>query len=260
MNFKYNYFCFLFAKWTDESAWYYRVVVRFGKYVGTAGTNATYRHCKSPLFTSLLPVLSHPPIRSPSRLYHRSRPTLLPLLPFIPFSPQVSSSTITLSLSTLQHFTKGAKPLFPPFHFYLPFPLSLPFLFSCSVHPFIPLSLIVLPEVGTRNFLFESAIAIPQLEGSTSAIAIPQLFKEMLLRNSAIAMFLKSATWELYFRNFRRIFGREIRSIHDKKFGGQKISCYCPFKASFWFPKKQTVLKIVFLDFLNPSWAEEKGL
>jgi hypothetical protein len=37
--------------------------------------------------------------------------------------------------------------------------------------------------VGTRNFFFESAIAILQLEESTSAIAIPQLFKEMLLRN-----------------------------------------------------------------------------
>jgi hypothetical protein len=31
-------------------------------------------------------------------------------------------------------------------------------------------------ELGTRNFSFESAIAIPQLEGSTSAIEIPQLF------------------------------------------------------------------------------------
>jgi hypothetical protein len=33
------------------------------------------------------------------------------------------------------------------------------------------------------TFFFESAIAIPQLEGSTSTIAIPQLSKEMLLRN-----------------------------------------------------------------------------
>jgi phage terminase large subunit-like protein len=41
------------------------------------------------------------------------------------------------------------------------------------------------------NFFYESAIAIPQLEGSTSTIAILQLFKEMLLhnRNSAIAIF-----------------------------------------------------------------------
>ncbi len=41
---------------------------------------------------------------------------------------------------------------------------------------------------GHAQLFFESPIAIPQLEGSTSAIAIPQLFKEMLLhnRNSAI--------------------------------------------------------------------------
>ncbi len=39
---------------------------------------------------------------------------------------------------------------------------------------------------GHAQLFFESAIAIPQLEGSSSAIAIPQLFKDMLLRNSAI--------------------------------------------------------------------------
>jgi hypothetical protein len=49
------------------------------------------------------------------------------------------------------------------------------------------------------QLFFESAIAIPQLEGSISAIAIPQLFIEMLLRNrnSAIPQsqfFLMSAT------------------------------------------------------------------
>ncbi len=65
---------------------------------------------------------------------------------------------------------------------------------------------------------FESAIAIPQLEGSTSAIAIPQLLKKCC---SATLQFrnrnffwspqlqvrnFKSATWELQFRNFRHIF------------------------------------------------------
>jgi hypothetical protein len=30
-----------------------------------------------------------------------------------------------------------------------------------------------------------------------------------------------------------------------------KIRCYCPFKASFWFPQKQTVLKILLIAFLN---------
>ncbi len=36
---------------------------------------------------------------------------------------------------------------------------------------------------GHAQLFFESAIAIPQFEGGTSAIAIPQLVKEMLLRN-----------------------------------------------------------------------------
>jgi hypothetical protein len=60
---------------------------------------------------------------------------------------------------------------------------------------------------GYAQLLFESAIAIPELKGSTSAIAIPQLFKEMLFRNrnSAIAILsdfrnFKSATLELHFR------------------------------------------------------------
>jgi hypothetical protein len=56
-------------------------------------------------------------------------------------------------------------------------------------------------RAGHAQLFFESAIAIPQLVGSTSAIAIPQLFKAMLIRNrnSAIANFsevrnFKSAT------------------------------------------------------------------
>jgi hypothetical protein len=40
---------------------------------------------------------------------------------------------------------------------------------------------LVLDLHGHAQLFFESAIAIPQLDGSTSAIAIPQLFKEMLL-------------------------------------------------------------------------------
>jgi hypothetical protein len=34
-----------------------------------------------------------------------------------------------------------------------------------------------------------------------------------------------------------------------KKFGGKKISCYCPFKADFWFPEKQKVITIFLVDF-----------
>ncbi len=63
---------------------------------------------------------------------------------------------------------------------------------------------------GHAQLFFDSARATTQLEGCTSAIRIPQLLKEMLLRNSAIAIFsevrnFKSATWELYFRNFWQI-------------------------------------------------------
>ncbi len=68
---------------------------------------------------------------------------------------------------------------------------------------------------GHAQLFFESAIAIPQLEGSTSAIAISQLFKKMLLRNrnrnSAIPQlqfFLKPATSSPQLENFTSaIFG-----------------------------------------------------
>jgi hypothetical protein len=51
-------------------------------------------------------------------------------------------------------------------------------------------------EVGTHNFFFESAIAIPQLKGSTSAIPIPQLFKKCFSATATpqSQFFLKSAT------------------------------------------------------------------
>jgi hypothetical protein len=68
---------------------------------------------------------------------------------------------------------------------------------------------------GHAQLFFESAIAIPQLEGSTSAIAIPQLFKEMLLRNhnSAILQshfFIKVRNLSLQSRNFWHIFVRGV--------------------------------------------------
>jgi hypothetical protein len=71
----------------------------------------------------------------------------------------------------------------------------------------------VITRGGQAQLFFESAIAIPQLEGSASAIAILQLFKEMLLRNrnSAIPQsqfLLKSATSSPQLENFNSaIFG-----------------------------------------------------
>jgi hypothetical protein len=52
---------------------------------------------------------------------------------------------------------------------------------------------------GHAHLFFKSAIEIPQLEGSTSAIAILQLFEDMWLCNSnsgnpQLQFFLKSAT------------------------------------------------------------------
>jgi hypothetical protein len=57
----------------------------------------------------------------------------------------------------------------------------------------------VLGRGGHAQLFLKSAIATPQLERCTSAIAIPQLFKKMLLRNRNSAIppsqfFLKSAT------------------------------------------------------------------
>ncbi len=49
--------------------------------------------------------------------------------------------------------------------------------------------------------------------------------------------------------------GYESRSPYGvdswKKNRWQKISCYCPFNTSFWFPLKQTIVKIVFGWFLK---------
>ncbi len=130
MNIKCNNFCFLFDKWTDESAWYCRVVVRFGKYVGTAGTNATYRYCKSPLFTSLLlPFLSHPPIRSPSRLYYRSRPSFSRFSRSFPSPPLKSPPPPLRYPSPLYSTSREVHNLFSPLstltsHFHSPCPSS----------------------------------------------------------------------------------------------------------------------------------------
>ncbi len=49
---------------------------------------------------------------------------------------------------------------------------------------------------------------------------------------SAVRNF-KSATWELQFCNFQHIFGREIQSIHEKKFWGQKSRATVPLRQVF---------------------------
>jgi hypothetical protein len=81
--------------------------------------------------------------------------------------------------------------------------------------------------VGKRNFFLSPQSQFRNLEGSASAIAIPQLFKEMLLRNrnSAIPQsqfFLKSATSSPQLESFNSaIFGiflaMEIGQFMEKK-------------------------------------------
>jgi hypothetical protein len=76
---------------------------------------------------------------------------------------------------------------------------------------------------GHAQLFFESSIAIPQLEGSSSAIAIPQLFKHMLLRNrnSAIPQlqfFLKSATSSPQFGSFNSAFFGIVLDVESGRF------------------------------------------
>jgi hypothetical protein len=60
-----------------------------------------------------------------------------------------------------------------------------------------------------RDIFFRSALTIPQLEGTLCATAVPQLFKEMLLRNCISAhlslQFLSAVRnffMEMMLRNF----------------------------------------------------------
>jgi hypothetical protein len=81
---------------------------------------------------------------------------------------------------------------------------------------------------GHAQLFFASAIAIPQLEGSSSAIATPQLFKDMLLRNrnSAIPQsqfFLKSATSSPQLRSFNSTFFGIAMDVESGRFIEKKI-------------------------------------
>ncbi len=76
---------------------------------------------------------------------------------------------------------------------------------------------------GHAQLFFESAIVIPQLDGNTSAIAIPQLLKkccsttatpQFCNSNFSEVRNFKSVTWELHFRNFRHVFGCGVAWIY----------------------------------------------
>ncbi len=134
-------------------------------------------------------------------------------------------------------------------HFHLWYNLILELIahvqFVWAAYPF---SSVFISRGGDAQLFFESAIAIPQLEGSTSAIAIPQHFFNIApqpqLCNSAIAIFSEvrnfySATWELQFRNFRHIFGRGNQSFHGEKIGGKKSRATVPLRQVSGFQKNR---------------------
>jgi hypothetical protein len=85
-------------------------------------------------------------------------------------------------------------------------------------------------EVGKHNFFLSPQWQFPQREGLTSAIAIPQLFKEILHRNrnSAIAIFSEV-------RNLRASLGL----IHEKKIGGKKSRVTVLLRQVFGFQRNR---------------------
>jgi hypothetical protein len=82
--------------------------------------------------------------------------------------------------------------------------------------------------VDCAQLFLESAIAISQLEESTTTIAIPKLFKEMLLhnRNSAIPQlqfFLKSATSNLQLESFTSVSFGIFLAVEFGRFKKKKL-------------------------------------
>jgi hypothetical protein len=85
------------------------------------------------------------------------------------------------------------------------------------------------------NFLKTCCSAIPQSQSATSSLQLESFTSSIL-----------SYFWSCC----------GIRLIHEKK-SEKKILCYCPFNTSFWFPEKQTVVKILLVDFkIILSWGK----
>ncbi len=134
-----------------------------------------------------------------------------------------------------------------------------------TVHcPFICLKLslctlhVILSEVGKRNFFLS-----PQSQFHNLKEALPQSQFRNFLKKCCSA----TATPQLRNRNFVWSPELQVRNLRAsipqfsayfcpwnpvnswRKNRRQKISCYCPFKASFCFPEKQRILKIFLVDF-----------
>jgi hypothetical protein len=90
---------------------------------------------------------------------------------------------------------------------------------------------------GQAQLFFESATAIPQLEGNTSAIAIPQLLKKCCSATVTpqLQFFLKYATLNPQLESFTSaIFGifltMESGLFMTKKIGGKKSHATDPLR------------------------------
>jgi hypothetical protein len=99
---------------------------------------------------------------------------------------------------------------------------------------------------GHAQLFFESAIAIPQLEGSTSAIAIPQLLKKCCSATATpqLQFFLKSATSSPELESFiSAIFGTfsavESGRFMGKKIRGKKSQATVPLRQVFSFQRNR---------------------
>jgi hypothetical protein len=72
---------------------------------------------------------------------------------------------------------------------------------------------------GHAQLFFESAIAIPQLEGSTSVIAIPQLLKNVVPQPQ---FFLKSATSSQQIESLNSAIFGTFSAVKSGRFMGVK--------------------------------------
>jgi hypothetical protein len=106
---------------------------------------------------------------------------------------------------------------------------------------------------GHTQLFFESATAIPQLDGSTCAIAIPQLFKKCCFATATPQFRNRSFFLSPQLESFTSaIFGiflaMESGFFMSKKIIVKKSRATVPFR-HFLFPGKRTVLKLILVDF-----------
>ncbi len=112
-------------------------------------------------------------------------------------------------------------------------------------------------EMGTRNFIFESAIAILQLEGSTSAAFKRNIALQPKLRNSTITIFLKSATSNPQLEcSTSAIFGKFL-AVESGRFMKKKLEVknlvQMSLSGKFLFSRETDSSKNIFGRFLKPS-------